>query len=147
MFSKRGRKNPTNCGLSFFFFFQALFFFEGAGDQARIIKVAEIIFGQTKPHQESQFTAPTPVRSSDVSFRATILCHHPRHCYAKLHSVHSPELGTGMPNRDVTGYMATLNNVGLGCDILNKTELFVSRTGTSVTELCCQRQNGLESQT
>lgn len=75
-----------------------------------------------------------------------------RQCYAKFHSLHSPELGIAVPNQDITGYMSMLNNVGLCCDILNKTELFVSRAGTSVTELYCstaskcQSQNRLESQ-
>lgn len=50
------------------------FFFEGAGDQARIVKFAEIIFGQTKPHQESQLTATISVRSVAMSFGSSILC-------------------------------------------------------------------------
>lgn len=69
----------------------------------------------------------------------------------KFHSLDVPELATGMPD-DVTGYISTLSNAGLCCDILSQTESLISRTGTSITEPYHstaskgQSQNGLESQ-
>lgn len=75
IFAKKGRKNLTNCHIFFFFVFRPLFFFfEGAGYQDRIVKVAEFIFGQTKPHQQSLLTATIPARSLAMLFRISILC-------------------------------------------------------------------------
>lgn len=147
IFSKRERKKPTHCLFSSGFFF----FFEGAGEQETKQELWKLQKLSSPKTPSPRITAHSYHFSEELSYvfyplLGTAMSSN------KFHSLDSPELASSTANQDITGYVSTLSNAGLCCDILSKTELFVSRTGTSVTELYCstaskgQSQNGLGSQ-
>lgn len=115
IFSKRGRKKPTNC--LFFFLWRS----RGPSKDCKICR------NYLWPNKTSpRITAHSYHFSEERSY--VFWEQHPMLGTAmssnKCHSLASPDLAFGMPNQDVTGYMSTQSNAGLCCDILSKTELF-----------------------